>query len=78
MNELYNVCIFPTSNILGEAREFDNLFVAVISNALNTHRSLNVCFKVTDSEVPTREVYPTRENELLLLVTRLRNSKGKI
>ncbi|KAF1860394.1 hypothetical protein Lal_00037734 [Lupinus albus] len=53
--ELYNVCIFPTSDILGEAAvDFDNLFIAAISDALDTHMSLNACFKVTGSEVPTR------------------------
>ncbi|KAF1860343.1 hypothetical protein Lal_00037682 [Lupinus albus] len=53
--ELYNVCIFPTSDILGDAAvDFDNLFIAANSDALDTHMSLNACFKVTGSEVPTR------------------------
>ncbi|CAJ2672669.1 unnamed protein product [Trifolium pratense] len=52
--ELYNVCIFPASDILGEAADFDNLFIAAISDALDIHRSLNACFKVTGSEIPTR------------------------
>jgi hypothetical protein len=52
ITELYKLFILPDSERPGEFADFDDLFIAAISDALEMHSSRNACFRDTGSEFP--------------------------